>query len=110
MSVATSIKLPAELKAQIEETARKTGITAHAFMVKAISDTARRAAQREQFHQDSLDAIAEVERTGLAYKLDDVKIYLEQRARWRQGLADEPAQPPLKPWRADAATDEAKTA
>ena len=98
MSVATSLKLPAELKAQIEETARKAGMTAHAFMVKALSDTARRAEQREQFQQDSLDALAEVERTGLAYTLDDVESYFEQRALWRKGLAAEPAQPPLKPW------------
>ena len=98
MSVATSLKLPAELKAQIDETARKAGMTAHAFMVKALSDTARRAQQREQFQQESLDALAEVERTGLAYTLDDVESYFEQRALWRKGLAAEPAKPPLKPW------------
>lgn len=98
MSVATSLKLPAELKAQIDETARKAGMTAHAFMVKALSDTARRAQQREQFQQDSLDALAEVERTGLAHTLDDVESYFEQRALWRKGLAAEPAKPPLKPW------------
>ncbi len=99
MQVATSLKLPAELKAQIDETARKSGMTAHAFMVKALSDTARRAQQQEQFQQDSLDALAEVERTGLAHTLDDVESYLKQRALWRKGLAEEPAQPPLKPWR-----------
>ncbi len=99
MSVATSLKLPAELKAQIDETARKTGMTAHAYMVKALTDTARRAQQREQFQQDSLDALAEVERTGLAHTLEDVEHYFEQRALWRKGLAAEPAKPPLKPWR-----------
>ena len=98
MSVATSLKLPAELKAQIDETARKAGMTAHAFMVKALSDTARRAQQREQFQQDSLDALAEVERTGLAHTLDDVESYFEQRTLWRKGMAVEPLKPPLKPW------------
>ena len=102
MSVATSLKLPAELKAQIDETARKTGMTAHAYMVKALTDTARRAQQREQFQQDSLDALAEVERTGLAHTLEDVEHYFEQRALWRKGLAAEPAKPPLKPWRGRA--------
>lgn len=37
MSVATSLKLPAELKAQIDETARKAGMTAHALMVEAMA-------------------------------------------------------------------------
>jgi predicted transcriptional regulator len=99
MSVATSLKLPAELKAQIDETARKAGMTAHAYMVKALSDTARRAQQREQFDQDTRDALAEVERTGLAHTMEDVEHYFEQRALWRKGLAAEPAKPPLKPWR-----------
>ncbi len=94
MSVATSLKLPAELKAQIDETARKAGMTAHAFMVKALSDTARRAQQREQFQQDSLDALAEVERTGLAYRSEDLLVYFEARSR-----GENPAEPELKPWR-----------
>ncbi len=104
MSVATSLKLTAELKAQIDESARKAGMTAHAYMVKALSDTARRAQQREQFDQDTMEALAEVERTGLAHTLDDVEHYFEQRALWRKGHAVEPSKPPLKPWlgRADA--------
>ena len=94
MSVATSLKLPAELKAQIDETARKAGMTAHAFMVKALTDTARRAQQREQFQQDSLDALAEVESTGLAYHSEDVLTYFEARSR-----GENPVKPSLKPWR-----------
>ena len=105
MSVATSLKLPTELKAQIDEIARKGGMTAHAYMVKALSDTTQRAQRREQFQQDSLDALAEVERTGLAHTLDDVKSYFEQRALWRKGLAAEPAKPPLKPWRGGVDSD-----
>ncbi len=94
MSVATSLKLTAELKAQIDETARKAGMTAHAFMVKALSDTARRAAQREQFDIDTQEALAEVERTGLAYRSEDVVLYFEARSR-----GENPAKPDLKPWR-----------
>jgi predicted transcriptional regulator len=94
MSVATSLKLPAELKAQIDETARKAGMTAHAYMVKALSDTARRAQQREQFDQDTLEALAEVERTGLAYHSEDLIGYYEARSR-----GENPPKPDLKPWR-----------
>ena len=110
MSVATSLKLPAELKAQIDETACKSGTTPHAYMVKALTDTARRAQQRQQFQQDSLDVLAEVERTGLAHTLDDVEHYFEQQTLWRKGQAAEPAKPPLKPWRGPADAGAIKSA
>lgn len=99
MSVATSLKLPVEPKARIDETARKAGMTAHAFMVKGISDTARRAQQSAQFDQDTIEALAELDRTGLAHTLGDVGSYFEQRALWRKGRAAKPAKAPLKPWR-----------
>ena len=94
MSVATSLKLPVELKAQIDETAHKAGMAAQAYMVKALSDTARRAQQREQFQQDPLDALAEVERTGMAYHSEDLLAYYEARSR-----GENPPKPDLKPWR-----------
>ena len=75
MSVATSLKLPAELKAQIDE-------------------TARRAQQREQFDQDRADALAEVESNGLAYQSEDLLAYCESRSR-----GENPTKPDLKPWR-----------
>lgn len=90
----TSLKLPAELKAVIDETARKAGMTAHAFMIKTLADAADRAHQREKFQQDSMDALEEVERTGLAYRFEDVRAYFAARAR-----GENPAKPKLKPWR-----------
>jgi predicted transcriptional regulator len=97
-SVATSLKLPAELKSQIDETARKAGLTAHAFMVKTLVDAARRAQLREQFQLDALDALKQTEDTGLAYAFDDVKDYLAQRAAWQKGAAPAPTRPDLRPW------------
>ena len=94
MSIATSLKLPPELKAQVDETARKSGTTAHAFMVKAISDTTRRAQQREQFDIDTQEALADVERTGLAYRSEDLLAYYEARSR-----GENPPKPELKAWR-----------
>jgi predicted transcriptional regulator len=97
-SVATSLKLPAELKLQIDETARKAGISAHAYMVKALADSTRRAQLRDQFQQDAMEALEHVESTGLAYGFDDVKTYLAQRAAWRKGEAPKPVRPKLRPW------------
>lgn len=67
MSVATSLKLPAELKAQIDEVTHKADVTAHAYRGRALTDTARRAQKREQFDQDTMEALAEVKRTELAH-------------------------------------------
>ena len=39
----TSLKLPAALKTQLENVAQKSGLSVHAYMVKALADTARRA-------------------------------------------------------------------
>ncbi len=93
MSVATSIKLPAELKAQIEETAKKTGLSAHAFMVKTLADATQRHRLKEQFQQDAIDSLEEVQASGLAYDWDEVKAYLKARAIDRST-----PRPPLRPW------------
>ena len=93
-TVPTSIKLPAALKMQIDQTARKAGLSAHAYMVKTLSDAAERARLREQFTQDSQQALREVQDTGLSYEFDDVREYFAARAR-----GENPPPPPLKPWR-----------
>ena len=67
MSVATRLKLPAELKAQIDEVTHKADVTAHAYRVRALTDTAHRAQQREQFDQNTTEALAEVKHTELAH-------------------------------------------
>lgn len=92
--IPTSIKLPASVKAQIDESARKAGVSAHAFMVKTLADASERSRLQEQFHQDSMDALRDMEETGLAYAWDDVKIYLKARA-----LDRNTPRPPMKPIR-----------
>ena len=88
--VPTSLKLPAALKAQIDDIARKAGVSAHAFMVKTLSDAAERSRQREQFTQDSLAALREVEETGLSYDWDEVKTYLKARSADRSTPRPQP--------------------
>ena len=93
-TVPTSIKLPASVKAQIDESARKAGISAHAFMVKTLADASERARLQEQFHNDSMEALRNMEETGLGYALEDVKVYLEARA-----LDRSTPRPPMVPIR-----------
>lgn len=96
--VPTSLKLPPKLKAQIDASAQKAGISAHAFMVKTLADATERTRLRDQFQQDSLDALQEMKETGMGYDFDDVRAYFAQRALWRQGVGTEPRLPAQKPW------------
>jgi predicted transcriptional regulator len=97
--VPTSLKLPPALKAQIDASAQKAGISAHAFMVKTLADATERTRLRDQFQQDSMDALREVETTGMAFDFDDVRDYFAKRVLWRQGAGTEPPMPAQKPWR-----------
>jgi len=93
-TVATSLKLPAELKAAIDEDARKQGLSSHAYMVKTLAEAAERARLRAHFTQDAVDALADMEASGVGYDWDDVKTYLHARA-----TDPDAARPALKPIR-----------
>lgn len=90
-TTATSLKLPAELKAAIDEEAKKLGITSHAYMVKTLSDASERARLQDQFTRDALAAEQDMLDRG-GYEWDDVKAYLAARRR-----GENPARPPLRP-------------
>lgn len=89
-TVATSLKLPSELKAAIDEDARRQGLSPHAYMVKTLADAAERAQLREQFTQDALAALDDMERTGLGHDWEDVQAYFAQMAEFRAGRASRP--------------------
>ena len=90
-TVATSLKLPAELKAAIDEDAKRSGMSSHAYMVKALADTAGRAYLREQFTQDALAAEQDMLARG-GHDWEAVKTYLAARRR-----GENPDRPPLRP-------------
>lgn len=92
-TIATSLKLPAELKAAIDEDARRQGISSHAYMVQTLADAAERARQREQFTQDALAAERDMRATGQGHRLEDVRAYFTQLAEFRAGRAERPARP-----------------
>ncbi|MFT4241849.1 MAG: ribbon-helix-helix protein, CopG family [Acidovorax sp.] len=94
-TVATSLKLPAELKAAIDEDARRQGMTSHAYMVRTLADAVERARLRERFTQDALEAEQEMRATGLGHEWGDVRAYFAQMAAFRAGQAERPA--PLVP-------------
>ena len=87
----TSLKLPAELKTQLETVAQKSGLSVHAYMVKALADTVRRAHLREAFSLDSMNALTEMKTTGVGHELGDVRAYFSQLAAHRKGRQTKPA-------------------
>ena len=98
-TIATSLKLPASVKAQIDASAAQAGMTAHAYMVRALASTAHRAKLRAQFLKDGQDAWDESERTGTVYYHEDARAYFQAHAAWRRGEGPEPVKPARKPSR-----------
>ncbi|MBS0495826.1 MAG: ribbon-helix-helix protein, CopG family [Proteobacteria bacterium] len=94
-TVATSLKLPPELKAAIEEDARRQGLSSHAWMVRTLAEAAERARLREQFTEDGQQALQDMQASGLGHALDDVRSYFRQMAAYRAGRGERPAA--LKP-------------
>jgi len=94
-TIATSLKLPAELKAAIDEDAKKLGMSSHAYMVKTLADSAERSRLRERFHRDSLDALHDMNETGLGHDWDEVKDYFRKMTEFRAGRGERPV--PLVP-------------
>lgn len=91
----TSLKLPAVLKIQIDEAANREGISAHAFMLQTLSAAAKRAQQREKFQQDSIEALHEMQSTGMGYELGAVREYFSKLAAFRKRLGPKPRRPAL---------------
>ncbi|MEY3778844.1 MAG: hypothetical protein RL103_1052 [Pseudomonadota bacterium] len=94
-SIPTSLKLPGALKQQLEEDAKQMGMSLHAFMVSTLADAAKRKRLRQQFAQDSAEALAEMKATDTAHELTDVRVYFSQLKEHRQGNSAPPA--PLYP-------------
>lgn len=93
--VPTSLKLPASVKRSIDEAARAAGTSAHAYMIGVLQKDAERRRLREQFQQDALEALRDVQKTGMGHEWADVRAYFAQRADYRAGRAEAPA--PLIP-------------
>lgn len=75
----SSIKLPAQLKKDIDELARRDNITAHAYMLNALLEKTQHQRLRDQFAQDAQLAEDETIASGSAYHFDDVRAYLLAR-------------------------------
>ena len=91
----TSLKLPADLKAKIDDLAGKEGLSAHAFMLQTLRAAAELATLREQFSRDAQDALQHMQSTHQGYELDDVRDYFGKLAQYRKGKGPKPRRPAL---------------
>ena len=78
---ATSLKLPAALKAELEELARQSGQSTHAVMVRALSEHVAAAKRYRSFLDDALRANAAMLKSGEGYDAQDVHGYILAKAR-----------------------------
>ena len=86
----TSLKLPAELKTQLEQEAQRAGLSLHAFMGETRADSGRRTRLRDAWAQDSINALSDMTASGSGHELGDVRAYFSRLARHRQGLQAKP--------------------
>jgi predicted transcriptional regulator len=60
----TTIRLPDDLKARVTEAAKRTGNTAHAFMLEAIAEKTEQAERRTDFAAQAEQRYAEIVSSG----------------------------------------------
>ena len=90
----TSLKLPDEIKQRATAVAQQQGISAHAFMVSAISQATAAAEVRAGFIADALAAKDTMTSDGLGYEAKDVHQHLRARIAGNQNT-----KPELVNWR-----------
>ena len=94
MANTTSLKLPEELKEKIGKLAQGVAQTPHAYMVEAIA----RKVERDEKWQDFLNAAeksrAHFQRTGIAYRHEDVWDYVMKLARGQKARKPKPTRIP----------------
>ncbi len=91
-TVATSLKMPESLKRDVVQAATAQGMSAHQFMLRAITRQLKSDARKHAFLEDGISALAHAERTGTTYALVDVANYFEALDR-----GEAPAKPRLQP-------------
>lgn len=88
--VATSLKLPAELKKRLARIAEQAGESPHALMVRALERHAEQAELYAGFLADADAADVEMRSSGVGYALDDVREYFSLKARGKPARRPRP--------------------
>ena len=81
---ATSLKLPRRLKARIDRLSRRSGESAHSFMLRALEGHVEAEDRYQAFLEEGVRADEAMQRSGLGYAAADVHAYLSARVEGRQ--------------------------
>lgn len=92
MSVATTLKLPEELKSRITRLAKQSKKSAHSLMIEALEREVSREERMQAFVREALTADAEIEAGADVFRAEDVHDWLDRLATKRKSA-------PPKPWR-----------
>ena len=91
--MATSIKIPEDLKKRMARAVKGTDQSAHAFMVEAIRQETERVEKRRGMLADAYAARAEFQRSGTGYALAEVKAHYRAKLQGKRSR-----KPKLRPW------------
>jgi predicted transcriptional regulator len=92
--IATSLKLPGDLKERLDLLAKESGASSHAYMLSALQAHAERAELAQQFLQDAIAADEAMRKSNVGYAAQDVHAYLTERAKGNKAK-----RPRAKSWR-----------
>jgi predicted DNA-binding protein len=90
--VATSLKLPKNLKSRITRLAKRAGESPHAFMLRMLEEQTEAVERFEQFVADAKEADRRMLERGQGYAAGDVHRYLEAKIAGRKTTRPKPVQ------------------
>ena len=94
MANTTSLKLPEELKERLGKAAQRVEQTPHAYMVQAIEEKLERDEKWEAFVDSARKSREEFQRTGIAYRHEDVMRYFKQKVAGKNPRKPKPIRIP----------------
>ena len=83
-TVATSLKLPIELKARIDRLAQLSGRSPHAFVLAALEEHVTRFELAQQFLEDAVAADEQMQTSGTGYEAAEVHAYVTAKAQGKK--------------------------
>lgn len=75
----TTIRLPDDLKARVAAAAKRSGTTAHAFILEAIAEKTRAESLRADFAAEAEGRYAEVVSSGRTIPWQEMRTYMKAR-------------------------------
>jgi predicted transcriptional regulator len=92
MAETTTIRLPPKLRARLRAIAKESDRSVHSLILEAVEKHAAYEEQMRSLVKEALAADEDMDRSGEAYRAEDVH-------EWARRVAEGDASPRPKPWR-----------